>query len=63
MIDRRGFLSMGAGVAMLGGSDSMRNGDRFPIWKPGLFQVHFIYTGVAESMFFIYPDGTALLLD
>ena len=32
-------------------------------WKPGEFQVHFIYTGVAESMFLIFPDATTLLLD
>ena len=32
-------------------------------WKPGEFQVHFIYTGVAESMFMIFPDATTLLLD
>ena len=32
-------------------------------WKPGQFQVHFIYTGVAESMFIIMPDGTTMLLD
>ncbi|MBO7654362.1 MAG: MBL fold metallo-hydrolase [Kiritimatiellae bacterium] len=32
-------------------------------WKPGQFQIHFIYTGVAESMFHIFPDGTTLLLD
>ena len=30
---------------------------------PGAFQIHFIYTGVAESSFLIYPDGTSLLLD
>lgn len=32
-------------------------------WKKGEFQVHFIYTGVAESMFYIFPDGTTMLLD
>lgn len=32
-------------------------------WKKGQFQVHFIYTGVAESMFYIFPDGTTMLLD
>ena len=38
-------------------------GKRLPPWKPGEFQVHFIYTGVAESMFWIMPDGTTMLLD
>lgn len=32
-------------------------------WHPGEFQVHFIYTGVAESQFLIFPDGTSMLLD
>ena len=31
------------------------------MWRQ--FQVHFIYTGVAESMFWILPDGTTMLLD
>lgn len=38
-------------------------GKTLPPWKPGEFQVHFIYTGVAESMFWILPDGTTMLLD
>ena len=38
-------------------------GKKLPPWKPGEFQVHFIYTGVAESMFWILPDGTTMLLD
>lgn len=32
-------------------------------WKEGHFQSHFIYTGGGESLFFIYPDGTSLLID
>lgn len=32
-------------------------------WKKGEFQIHFTYTGVAESMFLIFPDGTTMLLD
>ena len=32
-------------------------------WRKGQFQVHFIYTGVGESMFYIFPDGTTMLLD
>ena len=38
-------------------------GKTLPPWKPGEFQVHFIYTGVCESMFWIMPDGTTMLLD
>ena len=39
------------------------SGKRLPAWVPGEFQVHFIYTGVGESMFWIMPDGTTMLLD
>ena len=38
-------------------------GKKLPAWKPGEFQVHFIYTGVAESQFWIMPDGTTMLID
>ena len=38
-------------------------GKKLPAWKPGEFQIHFIYTGVGESMFWIMPDGTTMLLD
>ena len=45
------------------GSAHSLAGKTLPPWKPGEFQVHFIYTGVAESMFWIMPDGTTMLLD
>ena len=32
-------------------------------WSLGHFQAHFIYTGVAESIFLIFPDATTMLLD
>ncbi len=32
-------------------------------WKEGEMDLHFILTGVGESMFHIYPDGTSMLLD
>ena len=32
-------------------------------WSAGHFQAHFIYTGVAESIFLLFPDGTSMLLD
>lgn len=38
-------------------------GKKLPAWKPGEFQLHFIYTGVCESVFWILPDGTTMLLD
>ena len=32
-------------------------------WLKGHFQIHFIYTGVSDTIFLIYPDGTSLLID
>ena len=38
-------------------------GEAYPKWSPGHFQIHTIYTGVAESQFLLFPDGTSLLID
>lgn len=32
-------------------------------WKPGELEIHFIHTGVGEQTFFVFPDGTTMLLD
>lgn len=61
MTDRRSFLIGGAAVAAVGAASAAGNG--FAGWHFGEFQVHFIYTGVCESMFIIFPDGTSMLLD
>ncbi len=45
------------------GTKNRRVGKPWKGWKKGEFQVHFIYTGVCESMFIIMPDGTTMLLD
>ena len=50
-------------TASLSGKAHALTGKPLPAWKPGEFQVHFIYTGVAESIFWILPDGTTMLLD
>ena len=73
-MDRRQFLKMSAataGLALLGdweelfarGTQDATVGKPWTGWKKGQFQVHFIYTGVGESMFYIFPDGTTMLLD
>ncbi|MDD3586664.1 MAG: twin-arginine translocation signal domain-containing protein [Thermoguttaceae bacterium] len=38
-------------------------GQPLPAWKPGNMDVHYIYTGVGENMFLIFPDGTTMVLD
>lgn len=60
-----------AGVAALGswqkafaaGQGDADAGKSWKGWKPGEFQIHFICTGVTESMFLIFPDSTTMLLD
>ena len=71
---RRDFVKAAMAAPFIGAlrpgmADSQRSaghpmaGKQLPPWKKGEFQVHFIYTGVAESMFWIMPDGTTMLLD
>ena len=69
MDTRRGFIgsTFAAGLlpAVRGAVSSNQStpGGEWGGWKPGEFQVHFIYTGVAESMFLVFPDSTTMLLD
>ena len=72
-MDRRDFIKSStlAGAALMldwrkafaAGTADKAAGKAWKGWKKGHFQVHFIYTGVAESMFMIFPDGTTMLLD
>ena len=38
-------------------------GEPLTPWRPGTMEFHHIYTGNAESVFHIFPDGTTLLID
>ena len=72
-MDRRDFIRFSAlaGTAFMldwekafaTGAKARGVGKPLRKWRKGEFQVHFIYTGVAESMFIIFPDGTTMLLD
>jgi len=44
-------------------AETKATGERFGGWKPGDFQVHFIFTGISESVFLIFPDSTSMLID
>ena len=61
---RREFCAGAAALTVTGGAaaDNGAGGYRGP-WKPGHFQIHTIYTGMAESHLLIFPDGTSMLLD
>ena len=59
-----GLLSAAKGI-VVAETASLKSavGEVWGGWKPGEFQIHFIYTGVGESMFLIFPDATTMLLD
>jgi beta-lactamase superfamily II metal-dependent hydrolase len=66
MNTRREFLKTGvcmAGAALSGCVSSGYIARAYPGWHPGEFDIHFIHTGVGEQTFFIFPDGTTMLLD
>ncbi len=53
-------------MAALGWEGCVRlpRGEEFlPAWQPGELDLHFIYTGCGENMFYRLPDGTAILND
>ena len=72
-MDRRDFLKSSAletaalmldwEKAFASGANAPEAGKLWKGWKEGHFQAHFIYTGVGESIFMIFPDGTSMLLD
>ena len=68
-LNRRSFLesATAAGIALCmpgcATSASARPGGVWKGWKKGRFQAHFIYTGVAESIFLVYPDSTTVMID
>ena len=64
---RREFLKGGAAAltapwlcGCLSGKDV---GTAYAGWNRGELDIHFIHTGVGEQTFFIFPDGTTMLLD
>jgi hypothetical protein len=66
MSTRREFIKSGvcaAGAAASGCVGRGYAGEVCPRWRPGEFDIHFIHTGVGEQTFFIFPDGTTMLLD
>ena len=66
-ISRRAFLETAGGAALfaVGGCGTLdtRSAGTLPPWRPGELDIHFIHTGVGEQTFFIFPDGTTMLLD
>ena len=64
--DRRQFLEMilaSASTGFVGCVGCPEVGAAYPGWRPGELDLHFIYTGCGENMFYRLPDGTAILND
>lgn len=66
-LDRRQFLEMilasAASTGFTGCASLTEIGSAYPGWRPGELDLHFIYTGCGENMFYRLPDGTAILND
>ena len=62
---RREFMKTGAAtmIASSLGCTSYTSLGAYPGWAQGELDIHFIHTGVGEQSFFIFPDGTTMLLD
>ncbi|MCQ2390289.1 MAG: twin-arginine translocation signal domain-containing protein [Kiritimatiellae bacterium] len=76
MISRRHFLTAAAAAGCSAGytattpgerlvpvPNAPENGSPLRVWRPGELELHFIYTGCGESMFYRFPDGTAMVND
>ncbi len=42
---------------------SAKVGEPLPVWQDGYLDIHSINTGRGESYFYIFPDGTTMLID
>ena len=66
-LSRRDFLFDSLAATAIGAAGCATCGDQvgniYPGWKPGELDIHFIHTGTSENTFFIFPDGTTMLLD
>lgn len=38
-------------------------GDKFPAWQKGYMDIHHINTGCGECAYFVFPDGTTMMID
>ncbi|MDO5567159.1 MAG: hypothetical protein Q4G59_10925 [Planctomycetia bacterium] len=65
-----GVMSLAASTALFPGAASLyadaqniEIGKPYRGWQEGEMDIHHIYTGIGESVFHIFPDGTSMLVD
>ena len=68
ILNRRDFLKNATAFGALAAAgiakgESPEVGRPYPGWKPGEMDLHFVYTGCGENIFYRLPDGTAILND
>ena len=68
ILNRRDFLKNATAFGALAATgivkgESPEVGKPYPGWKPGEMDLHFVYTGCGENIFYRLPDGTAILND
>ena len=76
MFSRRDFVRLAAvGVAcpavfgadgrprLVKVADSPEVGKPLALWRQGELDLHFVYTGRGENMFYRFPDGTTMVND
>ncbi|MDR1720564.1 MAG: hypothetical protein LBR67_10690 [Dysgonamonadaceae bacterium] len=60
------LLSCGGGNENKSGNNdqpALSTAEALPLWSDGYLDIHHINTGKGESSFFIFPDGTTMLVD
>src|SRR5688572_12775013 len=54
---------MGVALTSLAVAQELAVGKPLPKWERGMLDIHQINTGTGDSGFYIFPDGTTMLLD
>jgi hypothetical protein len=55
-------VSLGS-VLILVSSWTLAQTSSLPVWQEGYLDIHHISTGSGNAAFFIFPDGTSMILD
>ena len=57
------IVSIALAALWPGAASAQQIGQVLPPWSPGTLDIHQINTGKGDSAFFIFPDGTTMLVD
>src|SRR5690348_18368861 len=57
------FLIAGLFIVLCSNAQVAKVGEPLPEWKAGWLDLHHINTGRGNAAYYIFPDGTTMLLD